>query len=528
MAGKTVYFIAMFIALSSCLSARLAYGQITDPQEVSALLAVRSKLNDPSNNLKNWDKKKDPCASNWTGVICYPDLNITDGYKHVKELRLLKFNLSGVLAPELGQLVNMQRLDFMWNSIGGGIPKEIGKITALVHLLLSGNQLSGPLPDELGNLPNLNKFQLDLNQLSGSIPKSFAKLPKVQHFHMNNNSFSGQLPPELSTLPLLKHFLLDNNKLSGYLPPEFSQMPNLTILQLNNNNFEGNVIPDSYGNMSKLVKLSLRNCNLQGKVPDLSGIRSLLFLDLSRNQLTGNIPVNRLSDNITTIILSRNQLNGSIPSNFSGLPRLQKLRLNNNSLSGSVPSTIWKNRTLTSDETLEINFQDNLLSDIAGILDVPPNVTLKLHGNPVCQNASQRNISLLCGSDNGDEDTSTIVNKPVLTCPSSSCPTYYEYIPGLPDDKCFCAAPFGVGLRLRSPSISDFPPYRDLFDKFITGYVSLYPYQLYIDSLAWEEGPRLNMFLKFFPQFTNDSHTFNNSEIQRIADIFATFAIPRE
>lgn len=100
--------------------------------------------------------------------------------------------------------------------------------------------------------------------------------------------------------------LLDNNNLSGYLPEELSQMQGLTILyahsllysssvliyiyiyleafsvsesenpsirlslsfshhlfcshdascsQLDNNNFEGSIIPESYGNMTKLFKL---------------------------------------------------------------------------------------------------------------------------------------------------------------------------------------------------------------------------------------------------------------------------------
>ncbi|KAI3474311.1 hypothetical protein Pfo_029099 [Paulownia fortunei] len=200
MAGKTVLLVGILLALSLCCSSPIAYGQITDPREVAALLAVRSKLKDPYKNL-NWTKKHDPCASNWIGVICY--LNETDGYMHVQELRLLQLNLSGTLAPELGQLPHMKRLDFLWNHLSGSIPKEIGDITALELLLLSGNQISGPLPDELGYLPNLNKFQLDLNMISGPIPKSFANLPKVQHFHMNNNKFSGQIPPELSTLPLL-------------------------------------------------------------------------------------------------------------------------------------------------------------------------------------------------------------------------------------------------------------------------------------------------------------------------------------
>ncbi|KAI3473862.1 hypothetical protein Pfo_028043 [Paulownia fortunei] len=379
----------------------------------------------------------------------------------------------------------------------------------LVIKLLSGNQISGPLPDELGYLPNLNKFQLDLNMISGPIPKSFANLPKVQHFHMNNNKFSGQIPPELSTLPLLKHFLLDNNNLSGYLPPELSQMRSLTILQLDNNNFAGSVIPDSYGNMPKLLKLSLRNCSLQGTIPDLSGIRGLLYLDLSMNQLSGKITSNRMSENITTMYLD------------------------NNLLSGYVPSTIWENITFTSDTKLDINFEDNLLSDISGILDIPPNVTLKLNGNPVCANAIQRNITLLCGPDNGNEETQYSLNKPMSTCPSQSCPirNYFEYVPTLPNT-CFCAAPFGIGLRLRSPSISNFLPYRDQFDVFITSNVYLRPnihlylYQLYVDSIEWEPGPRLRMFLLFFPEYTNNSNTFDASEIQAIANTFAGFTIP--
>ncbi|KAL0450882.1 UNVERIFIED_CONTAM: putative LRR receptor-like serine/threonine-protein kinase [Sesamum latifolium] len=506
MADKMVCLVGVLVAVSLCWFPPIAYAQITDPQEVAALLAVRANLNDPYKNL-NWTKKHDPCASNWTGVICY--LDTTDGYMHVKELRLLRLNLSGTLAPELGHLPNMKILDFLWNHISGSIPKEIGNITALEFLLLSGNQISGSLPDELGYLPNLNKFQLDLNMISGPIPKSFANLPKVQHF------------------------LLDNNNLSGYLPEELSQMRSLTILQLDNNNFSGTVIPDSYSQMPKLLKLSLRNCSLQGRIPDLSGIRGLLYLDLSMNQLSGEITSNRLSENITTIVLSNNNLIGSIPSNLSGLPHLQKLYLDHNLLSGYVPSTIWENITFTPDTKVDINFEDNLLSDISGILDIPPNVTLKLNGNPICTNAIQRNISLLCGPDNGTEVTSDNLNKPLSTCPPQSCPiwNYFEYVPTLPNT-CFCAAPFGVGLRLRSPSISNFLPYRDQFDQFITSNVYVKPnvhlnlYQLYVDSIEWEPGPRLRMFLLFFPEYTNNSNTFDASVIQAIADTFARFTIP--
>ncbi|GJN12123.1 hypothetical protein PR202_ga30375 [Eleusine coracana subsp. coracana] len=146
------------------------------------------------------------------------------------ERQLLQLNLSGTLAPEIGQLSKMQIMDFMWNSISGSIPKEVGNITSLELLLLNGNHLSGSLPEEIGFLPNLNRIQIDQNQISGPIPKSFAYLNKTKHFHMNNNSLSGQIPPELSRLPSLVHLLLDNNNLSGYLPPELSNLPKLLII----------------------------------------------------------------------------------------------------------------------------------------------------------------------------------------------------------------------------------------------------------------------------------------------------------
>ncbi|KAK1265323.1 putative LRR receptor-like serine/threonine-protein kinase [Acorus gramineus] len=310
---------------------------------VDALRAIRRSLNDPYKHL-NWTKG-DPCMSNWTGVLCF-NTTLDDGYLHVQELQLLNMNLSGSLAPELGQLSYMKILDFMWNQISGSIPKEIGNIKSLMLLLLNGNQLSGPLPDELGYLPNLDRIQIDQNQISGPLPKSFANLNKTKHFHMNNNSISGQIPPELSRLPNLVHFLLDNNNLSGYLPDNFYKLPKLLILQLDNNNFSGSSIPASYGNMTKLLKMSLRNCSLQGQVPDLSRIPELGYIDLSWNQLTGTIPQNKLSDNITTIDLSNNKLTGTIPVNFSGLPLLQQLSLSNNSLDGTISSSIWQNLIL--------------------------------------------------------------------------------------------------------------------------------------------------------------------------------------
>lgn len=166
------------LLVSSCFIILIAASQ-TDPSEVNALIDIKKSLIDPMGNMRNWNSG-DPCMANWAGVWC-SDREEANGYFHVQKLYLMTMNLSGSLAPQLGQLSHLKILSFMRNNLTGTIPKEIGNITSLELLLLSGNKLSGTLPDELGNLTNLDRFQVDENQLSGPIPESFVKMVKVKH-----------------------------------------------------------------------------------------------------------------------------------------------------------------------------------------------------------------------------------------------------------------------------------------------------------------------------------------------------------
>ncbi|KAJ6831708.1 putative LRR receptor-like serine/threonine-protein kinase [Iris pallida] len=506
----------LMATISSCFLAQHAGAVTTDPSEVTALKAMKSNLIDPMKNLNTWNSG-DPCTSNWKGIICTAILN--DGYLHIQEVQLLRLNLSGTLVTDLRLLSHLNILDVMWNNISGSIPKEIGNITSLKLLLLSGNKFSGSLPDEIGLLANLNRLQIDQNQISGPIPTSFANLNYIKHFHMNNNSISGQLPPELSTLPRLLHLLVDNNKLTGYLPPEYSRMPSLKILQLDNNNFSGTTIPASYGNMTTLLKLSLRNCSLQGTIPDLSGIPHLIYLDLSWNQLKGSIQLNKVSIYVTTIDLSNNFLNGSIPSSFTGFPSLQRMSLENNLLVGSVP-LVWKNMTFNGNESLILDFQNNYFTTISDTLKPPTNVSVLLYGNPLCENGNQPNLIQFCQPQiiTPASGSAASTNLKCYPCPTDLS---FEYNP-LSPIPCLCAVPLGVGIRLKSPAISDFRPYIDDFEINLTSLLNLYLYQLYFDIFIWENGPRLRMYLKLFP---SNSSLFNVSEVLRLRQKFTGWEI---
>ncbi|KAG4110325.1 hypothetical protein ERO13_D13G042100v2 [Gossypium hirsutum] len=60
--------------------------------------------------------------------------------------QLLNMNLSGTLAPELGQLSHLKILHFMWNELTGNIPKEIGHISTLRLLKITGPIIILTLP----------------------------------------------------------------------------------------------------------------------------------------------------------------------------------------------------------------------------------------------------------------------------------------------------------------------------------------------------------------------------------------------
>ncbi|KAM3333342.1 hypothetical protein ACQJBY_028433 [Aegilops geniculata] len=415
MAGFRGFRHAAILLVLCILHVDVVRGQITHPTEVSALNAIRGKLIDPMNNLKKWNRG-DPCTSNWTGVICNKIPN--DAYLHVTELTL------------------------------------------------NGNQLSGSLPDEIGYLQKLNRLQIDQNQISGPIPKSFGNLTSMKHFHMNNNSLSGRIPPELFRLPVLLHLLVDTNNLSGPLPPELVETRSLKILQADNNNFSGSSIPAAYNNIRTLLKLSLRNCSLQGVIPDLSGIPDLGYFEKMGKAFAQ--PLKRL-------VLLYN----------------------------------YK------------DFQNNSLDTIPDAFEPPKAVTLLLSGNRVCDTSNPARAAGLCQPTSVNDAPSG--NGPQVNLNCAPCPTdrNYEYNPSSPIP-CFCAVPLGVGFRLKSPGIADFRSYKEAFEIDSTSVLDLSVYQLYIEQYTWEAGPRLNMHLKLFP---NNTNLFTILEVMRLRQLLAGWQI---
>lgn len=94
---------------------------------------------------------------------------------------------------------------------------------------------------------------------------------------------------------------------------------------------------------NQVLNIKLPDMGLKGEFPQgISNCSSLTGLDLSRNNIRGNIPnnISKLLTYVTTLDLSFNQLSGEIPVDLANCTFLNTLKLDNNQLTGTIPPQI--------------------------------------------------------------------------------------------------------------------------------------------------------------------------------------------
>jgi Leucine-rich repeat (LRR) protein len=95
-----------------------------------------------------------------------------------------------------------------------------------------------------------------------------------------------------------------------------------------------------------VTNVLLASKRLEGRISASLGVLTgLQYLDLSRNSLSGGLPLELVSSSsITFLDVSFNQLNGTLhelPSSTPARP-LQVLNISSNLFAGQFPSTMWK------------------------------------------------------------------------------------------------------------------------------------------------------------------------------------------
>ncbi|KAB1224325.1 hypothetical protein CJ030_MR2G025971 [Morella rubra] len=251
---------------------------------------------------------------NWLGngkVGGFNFLSFLANCTALKVLGLARNQFGGVLPSSIANLsTQLSRLTMGGNMIHGGIPTGIGNLFNLNSLGLEFNYLGGHLPDSLGKLQNLEGLYLNVNRFSGIIPSSFGNLTRLTKLFMEENAFEGStLPFEVGNLENLAELDLSGNRLSGDIPPSLGSCVGLETLAFGRSN--SRILEDTE-RFRRNGPFSEQLVRADSSIPRPVSVTK--YLNLSYNDLEGNVPSEGIFNNTTAISLFGNdKLCGGIP-----------------------------------------------------------------------------------------------------------------------------------------------------------------------------------------------------------------------
>lgn len=338
--------------LSVCLTFVSILGQLPSPDSLTLLEFKKGIKHDPTGSvLDSWNIESTNvkgCPS-WNGIICSSgnvvgivldslglsadfDLSVLANLTMLERLSISNNSISGRLPENIASFKKLKHLDVSNNLFNSSLPLEIGKLSLLQNLSLAGNSFSGSIPDSISGLTSIRSLDLSHNSLSGSLPSSLARLEGLVYLNLSLNSFVKGMPKGLELLTELDVLDLHGNMLDGELSPELLLLTAASYVDLS-----GNLLVTSAEEQQKF---------LAGVSP------SVKHLNLSRNRFTGSNIGGGGSQSfggLKVLDLSYNQLSGELPG-FSFVYDLQVLKLGSNMFSGSIPNGLLKGDSLVLTE----------------------------------------------------------------------------------------------------------------------------------------------------------------------------------
>ena len=199
------------------------------------------------------------------------------------------------------------------------------------------------IPEALADLAELSTLQIVGSKLKGQIPAFLYDMTKLTVIRLNSNDLTGELSDKISQWTELTELYLNLNKnFGGTIPQTIGQLKKLVSINIAQTAIGGE-IPQTLAQCSDLKNFMAWNNNLSGQIPDFwDQLPNIGVLQLYGNPgITGPIPASIGSLKLATgIQLKECNLTGNIPASFSGLEKCINLQLNGNKLSGVVPKEV--------------------------------------------------------------------------------------------------------------------------------------------------------------------------------------------
>ncbi|CAD6220476.1 unnamed protein product [Miscanthus lutarioriparius] len=374
---------------------------------VAALNTILGRWGQKARRSLAWNISGEPCSGaavdssteidgNYhfnPGIKCDCSFNSNTIF-HITKLRVYALNVVGQIPSELQNLTYLSYLNLDQNYLTGPIPSFIGQFSAMQHLGISLDNFSGGIPEELGNLSNLEQLYTDSSGFNGPFPSTFSKLKKLRTLRASDNDFTGKIPDYFGSLTNLGDLGFQGNSFEDPIPASLSNLTRLTNLMV------GDIVNGSsslafISNLTSLSTVILRNCKVSGNLGtvDISKLTNLILLDLSFNNITGQVPQSILTlDKLEFLFLGNNRLTGSLPDAKSA--SLKNLDFSYNQLTGNFPS--W-----ATENDLHLNLvANNFVLDSTNNSILPPGLNC-LHQDTPCFLGSPQYSSFVvdCGSN---------------------------------------------------------------------------------------------------------------------------------
>ncbi|XP_072998573.1 receptor-like protein EIX2 [Typha latifolia] len=282
----------------------------------------------------------------------------------IEELVLGSNNLTGMIPVTWKNLRSLKKLDLSYNQINRDIIELAGSLpTQIQRLDLSSANLIGSLSSWIENMTSLNFLDLSMNRLTGPIHSGIGKLTNLTYLDLSSNHLDGVISEHhFASMMRLEKLALSNNPLTmvvdtNWIPPFSLDYVDLGSCKL------GPHFPAWIRLQTGIGFLNLSNAGIADSIPDWfwDVISMTYYLDLSRNQLSGELPaslefmtqassinldsnqfhgqVPKLPTTLDTLDLSKNYISGPLPSKL-GTPYLYYLDLSNNQINGTIPSSM--------------------------------------------------------------------------------------------------------------------------------------------------------------------------------------------
>ncbi|XP_073280927.1 LRR receptor-like serine/threonine-protein kinase GHR1 [Primulina huaijiensis] len=359
-----------------------ALGQLPS-QDILTLLEFKKGItNDPTGFvLDSWNDESidfNGCPASWNGVMCNggnvaavvldnvgltadTDLGVFTNLSMLVKLSISNNSISGTLPATLGDFKNLEYLDISNNLFFSSLPHEIGKMSSIKNLSLAGNNFSGLIPDSISGLSSVLSLDMSRNSLSGPLPSSLTRLSDVVYLNLSLNGFTKSIPKGFELMTHLDVLDLHGNMLDGKLDPVFL----LATTSASHIDLSGNLLGTAAEEHQNF---------LEGISP------SVKHLNLSHNRLTGSLVSGGEAQTFGTVEvldLSYNQLSGELPG-FNFVYDLQVLKLSNNRFSGYIPNNLLKGDSLV---LTDLDLSGNNLSGPISMITSTTLNTLNLSSN---------------------------------------------------------------------------------------------------------------------------------------------------